>query len=169
MKYRLTDEKKEWCGHILHRIEAVKDFADVKAGEKGGWIEQEENLSQEDNCWVYDNARVCGDAQVCGDAWVYDNAQVFDNAQVCGNAWVCDDAEIKTPDDLIYIIGIGSCNRTTTVFRTKENGLRVSCGCFCGDLNEFAAKVKETHGDSKYAWEYMSFIETVKIHFKVKE
>lgn len=67
------------------------------------------------------------------------------------------------------IIGIGSCNRPTTVFRTKENGLRVSCGCFCGDLNEFAAKVKETHGDSKYAWEYMSFIETVKIHFKVKE
>lgn len=145
MKYRLTDEKKEWCGHILHRIEAVKDFADVKAGEKGGWIEQEENLSQEDNCWVYDNARVCGDAKVC------------------------DDAEIKTPDDLIHIIGIGSCNRPTTVFRTKENGLRVSCGCFCGDLNEFAAKVKETHGDSKYAWEYMSFIETVKIHFKVKE
>lgn len=24
MKYRLTDEQMEWCGHILHRIEAEK-------------------------------------------------------------------------------------------------------------------------------------------------
>ena len=46
-KYRLTEETKEWCGRTLHRIEALKDFGDVKAGDKGGWIEQEENLNQD--------------------------------------------------------------------------------------------------------------------------
>lgn len=29
-KYRLTDEKREWCGRTLYRIEALKDFANVK-------------------------------------------------------------------------------------------------------------------------------------------
>ena len=67
-KYRLTEETKEWCGHTLHRIEALKDFGDVKAGGKGGWIEQEENLNQDGDAWVYGNARVYGDAQVYGDA-----------------------------------------------------------------------------------------------------
>ena len=32
MKYKLTDETKEWAWRILHRIEALKDFGNVKAG-----------------------------------------------------------------------------------------------------------------------------------------
>ena len=46
MKYKLTDETKEWRGHILHRIECIDAFSNVCAGEKGGWIESESNLSQ---------------------------------------------------------------------------------------------------------------------------
>ena len=34
MKYRLTDETKVVSGHTLHRIEALKDFADVHKGDK---------------------------------------------------------------------------------------------------------------------------------------
>ena len=67
-KYKLTEETKEWYGHTLHRIEALKDFGNVKAGDKGGWIEKEENLSQDDNAEVYGDAWVYGDAEVCGDA-----------------------------------------------------------------------------------------------------
>ena len=44
-KYELIDETQEWNGRILHRIRALADFGDVKAGELGGWIEKEENLS----------------------------------------------------------------------------------------------------------------------------
>ena len=66
-KYKLTEETKEWCGHTLHRIEALKDFNDVKTGDKGGWIEKE-NLSQEGNAWVYGSACVYGEARVCGKA-----------------------------------------------------------------------------------------------------
>ena len=45
-KYRLTDETINVDGRILHRIEALKDFGNVKKGDKGGFVEKEENLSQ---------------------------------------------------------------------------------------------------------------------------
>ena len=136
MKYKLTDETKEWAWRILHRIEALKDFGNVKAGDKGGWIEKEDNISQDGDCWVYDDACVCGDA------------------------------DIKSKDDIIWLTGLGSENRTTTIFRTKEGGVRVACGCFSGDLAEFESRVKETHGDSKYAREYLALIGLAKIHFE---
>ena len=75
-KYRLTKTKKEWCGITLYQIKYLKDFADIKKGDLGGWIEKEDNLSQEDNALVSGDARVYGDAQVSG------------NARVSGNAWV---------------------------------------------------------------------------------
>ena len=186
MKYKLTEETKDFYGATLYRIEAVESFGNVKAGEKGGWIEKEENLSQAGDCWVcdnacmYGNARVYGNAQVCDnacvrgnacvcdDARVYGNAQVYDDACVYGNAQVYDDARITSDDDWLYVKGLGSVNRGTTVCRTKK-GVIVVCGCFCGDLDEFAAKVIATHGNSKYAREYLSFIEPVKIHFGLED
>ena len=44
-KYELTSETLLYVGHILHRIKAVKDFGSVKAGEFGGWIENEKKSS----------------------------------------------------------------------------------------------------------------------------
>lgn len=59
-KYKiLKDQYIEVCGKKLYRILALKDFDYIKAGDTGGYIENESNLSQ------YDNARVSGDAQVC--------------------------------------------------------------------------------------------------------
>ena len=164
MKYKLTDETKEWFGHILHRIEAEEDFGNVKAGDKGGWIEQEENLSQEDNCWVYGNARVCGDAYVSGNACVCGDACVSGNAWVRGYARVCGKATIESNADYICVQGMGSAYRVTTIYRGK-NGLEVVCGCFHGNLDEFEARVKETHGDNKFAREYLALIGLAKIHF----
>ena len=63
-KYKLTDETINVGGKKLCRIEALKDFGDVKKGDKGGFIEDEHNLSHDGNSWVYDNARVCGDAKI---------------------------------------------------------------------------------------------------------
>lgn len=143
-KYELTDETIVKYGSTLHRIKALKDFGNVKTGELGGYIESERNLSQEGNCWVYGNAKVCGNAWVCGDAWV------------CGNA------------DYITIKGLGSKYRNTTIFRTKEN-IAVKCGCFYGTLAEFVDKVKETHGNSKFAKEYLALIDLVKIHFELED
>ena len=88
-KYKLrTDLIKGNDGHILYRIESLKDFSNVKKGDLGGWVEKENNLSQEGNCWVYDNACVYDYAIVTN------NASVRDEASVYGNAWVCDNAKI---------------------------------------------------------------------------
>ena len=64
MKYKLTDETKEYFGRTLHRIVCVTEFANVAAGDLGGWIESEKNLDQSGNAWVSDNAQVSGNARV---------------------------------------------------------------------------------------------------------
>jgi len=94
-KYKLTKITKEWCGIRFYQIEALKDFNIVVKGEKGGWVEKEDNLSQDGDAWVYGDARVYGDAQVYGDAWVSGNAQVYGNARVYGDAWVYGDARVS--------------------------------------------------------------------------
>ena len=94
-KYELTSETKVFLGKTLYRIKALVQFGNVNAGDLGGWIEKEENLSQSGNAWVYGDARVSGDARVYGDASVSGNAWVYGNAEVSGNAWVYGNAEVS--------------------------------------------------------------------------
>ena len=66
-KYELTEETKTLAdGTVLHRIRALRGILrhGVKAGDIGGWIEKENNLSQYGDAWVYGDAEVCGDAKV---------------------------------------------------------------------------------------------------------
>ena len=99
-KYKLTDEIIDFEGRKLHRIEALKDFSDVKKGDKGGFVESEDNLSQDEDCWIHDDAIVCSSAKICDNAMVYgdtkvcDNAIIYGDARVFGNARVCDNAII---------------------------------------------------------------------------
>lgn len=57
-KYELTDATKVINGVTLHRIRALIDIPvhGVKAGDLGGWIEAERNLSQKGAAWVADEA-----------------------------------------------------------------------------------------------------------------
>ena len=87
-KYKLTKESIIYFGKPLYRIEALKDFGNVNKGDKGGYVQSEENLSQEEDCWISDNAKVFDSAVV------YNNAQVFDDAIVAGNAQVCGNAKV---------------------------------------------------------------------------
>ena len=150
-KFELTTESITFLGRTLFRIKALISFGNVKAGELGGYIEKEGNLSHEGNAWVCGDARVCGNAWVCGDA------------RVCGDAEVCGDADIAT------ISGFGSEYRTTTFFRTKNDEIAVKCGCFYGTLAEFREKVKETHGDNRYAKEYLMIADLMEMHFRGEE
>ena len=85
-KYKLTEENINYLGRTLYRIEALKDFGNIKKGDKGGFVESEANLSQEGNCWVYDNAKVYSNAKVLDNAAIVDNALVFGNARISNNA-----------------------------------------------------------------------------------
>jgi hypothetical protein len=85
-KYKLiitgTESTSE---NTLFRIVALKDFADVKAGDLGGWIQSENNLSQHGNCWVYHNSRVYGNAYVAGDAKIMGYASIGGSVYISGN------------------------------------------------------------------------------------
>ena len=148
-KFELTTDFKMYCGKKLFRIRALIDFGDVKAGDLGGYIEKEKNLSHNGNAWVYGNARVSGYARVSGDARVYDNARVSGNA------------------DILQITGLGTEHRPTTVFRA-EDGIKVACGCFLGDLGQFLERVKNTR-TGKVQKEYLKFAELVEIYFGKEE
>ena len=135
-KFELTAEfVTNVFGKKLFRIKALVAFGNVEKGELGGFIEKEDNLSHDDNAWVY------------GNAWVYDNARVYDNA------------------DYAVVTGFGRYFRATTFFRCKDKIIRVQCGCFYGDLAQFREIVKKTHGDSKYAKEYLAIADLMELHF----
>lgn len=93
-KYKLTGETISFDGASLYRIEAIKDFYDVKKGDKGGWVEHYGNLSHLGDCWVYHNAIVMGNAVVKGDAKVMDHAKISGNAIIDDNARVYDRARV---------------------------------------------------------------------------
>ena len=107
----LKNKLAEVNGRILHRIQAVKDFDDVKAGDKGGWVSGYHNLSQEGDCWVYDESKVFDEAivrdnaKIYGESEIYDNARILDNvfinnakiydkAEVCGNVFIFEKAKV---------------------------------------------------------------------------
>ena len=102
----LKEDSIEIDGVKLYRIQATKNLPQhyIAKGEKGGYIEKEDNLSDEawvgGNAKVYgyakvcekarisDNVEVCGNAYICGIAKVFEDVKVFENAEVCGNAQV---------------------------------------------------------------------------------
>ena len=174
-KFELTTNTKMVFGKKLFQIKALISFGDVEAGELGGYIEKEENLSQAGDAWVADNARVTGDARVTGNARVTDDAWVAGDARVAGDAWVAGNARVAgdawVADNASYtnIKGFGREYRTTTFFRCKDGKVRVRCGCFYGDLEEFRAIVKKTHGENKKAIEYLMIADLMELHFRSEE
>ena len=168
-KYELTTEYKEIGNIKLFRVKALTSFGNVKAGEIGGYIEKEDNLSQSGNAWVDGNARVDGNVWVIGNARVGDNAIVDGNAWVRGDAWVKGNAWVRGDEDYTIIKGFGRKYRNTTFFRQKDGSIGVVCGCFYGTLDEFRKKVRETHGESKYAKEYLMIADLMEMHFDRSE
>ena len=93
-KYKITDETIIYFGQVLKRIEALKDFSNVHKGDKGGYVETENNLSQEGDCWIYGEAKAFGFARIYDNAKIGDYACVFKYAKVSGNALICHNARI---------------------------------------------------------------------------
>ena len=116
-KFELTSEfNLNFFGRKFFRIKALVNIEryGVKAGDLGGWVEKEDNLSQSGNAWVSGDAKVYGNAEVSGDA------------------------------DYAVIKGFGTVYRPTTFFRCHDGEARVTCGCFYGTIDEFREQVKRT-------------------------
>lgn len=94
-KYELVkDQTINVDGRTLCRIRARKEFGDVKAGDLGGFVESEKNLSQEGECWVGGNAVAFDEAFVGGEARVFDSAVVGGHAKVIFRARVFENARV---------------------------------------------------------------------------
>ena len=70
-------------------------------------------------------------------------------------------------NDILIVGPLGSRSAYTQVYRT-DKGLFVKCGCFFGSIDDFANKVKETHGDNEHSKAYTRLIAYAKEHFEVK-
>lgn len=88
-KYEITDMAHP-RDPALHRIRAIRSVGEnVKAGDLGGYVQSEENLSQEmDAAWIFDDAVCCEEALVTG------SASLLDQATACGYALVSGTAEV---------------------------------------------------------------------------
>lgn len=94
-KYELVKEDTKNCwSATLYRVRYLSDFADIRAGDLGGYIEKEDNLLQDYNSRVRGNAIVAGNSRVDGNAIVTGNARVDGFAVVGNTAQVYDDAEV---------------------------------------------------------------------------
>ena len=154
-------------GKTLYRIKALINFDVVVAGSLGGYIEKEDNLAHSGNAWVSGNARVSGNAWVFGNAEVFGNACVSDdawvsgNARVYGNARVSGDALVSGNDDLVWFSNVGTEQGTLTVYKSKDDSLLATRGCFNGTVDEFLAKSAKVHNE-RIKREYQLLIEVAK-------
>lgn len=117
-KYEITDIAHEKYP-FLHRIRALRDIgSEVKAGDLGGFVECESNLSFEtgDDAWIFDNAIAAGEGCV-------DKGSVLrERAVVCGCAYASHGTEMfgdSRAEDDAYIRG----SRLSRCARVSGNGM----------------------------------------------
>ena len=138
-KYELVvDDTITLWGWKLFRIKALIRFGSVDAGDLGGYVCTEDNLSQE------------------GDAWVSGNAKVWGDAKVWGNAEVSGDAKVSDFGDVIVFKNHWSSGRHFTY--TKSNKMwRV--GCFYGTGQELIDKAyRDSEKSGNFYKAYVEFI-----------
>ena len=113
-KYEITSIAHEKYP-FLHRIRALRDIgSEVKAGDLGGFVEQEDNLSAKpgDDAWIFDDA-ICA-----GESSVDQGSTLRDRAVVCGHAYVSHGTEMSgdsRAEDDAYIRGarLSRCARAS--------------------------------------------------------
>lgn len=133
----------------LWQIEALCDFGNVKKGDRGGWIENETNLSKSGNAWVRGNAWICDDAQIRDNAQIRDDAYVCGNAQVCETAYVCGNAQIRDDAEIITLGMLDNYARFITATWSKDDCVKVRAGDFFGTIDAFQKAVLEEYGDGE--------------------
>ena len=182
-KYELTKETIEVDGRTLHRIVALKSFADVKEGDLGGYVESESNLSHYGECWIYGDARVGGSARVGGYARVVGDACVGGSACVggyacvggsarvggdaCVGGYACvegsarveGDARVESVRDIFICQNAISSGRSITYTRSNQ---RWVTGCFSGSGKELIDKAYQD-SDEKGKWceKLVQFVENL--------
>ncbi len=133
------------------------------------------NASMHDNACMYDNASIYDNASMYGNARMYDNARMHDNAKLTdtplyGNALLSHDAIVNHISDYITLGPALSSGQYTTAFIDARIGIRVTCGCFSGTIEEFISAIHETHAENFPAKaQYLAFAACIRAHFAARE
>ena len=155
-KFELTSETISHFGLRLYRIRALVSFGSVLAGENGGFVEKEENLSNDGDAWVYGNALVYGNARVSGNAWVSGNARVYGNARVSGDALVSGNALVSGD---AWVSGDAEASKTPIVlcglkFTITVSDKHLSAGCEIATFEEWRGRrgeeIAENHNEHDF-------------------
>ena len=107
-KYELTQNTFTIAMEDLYQIKALQDFGDVKAGDLGGYIKSEKNLSQKGDCWVYPGSFAYEDATITG------SSKILNGAHICGNA--------EIDDSIIKDVGTLVCDYSKVIRSTVKGG-----------------------------------------------
>lgn len=161
-KYEFTGETQEFNGRTLRRIRAVRRFGSVEAGDIGGWLESEDNLSHDGDCWVYNSARVYDNAQVYNSARVGDSARVYGSAWVGGSARVCDSAVVSGSAQVCGSAVVSEkCSRspltaqlTRHEITATDNHIRI--GCEVHTYKEWLMGYREIGAEAGYSKDEIS-------------
>lgn len=165
------------CGNARVSDEALVDEDAVICGNAliCGIARVSNNAKVYGNVRVYNSAVIENNAIICGDAKVFGGC-VSDDAVVCGDvsihhlSQILSNAEVRYNADYVVFHGFGPSSRSITAFRTKDNSVKIKCGCFLGGLDEFVAKVDSKYGDTFYGRVYKALAEVIKINFsRLKE
>lgn len=131
------------------------------------------------NARIYGHAKAYEEAQIHGEGCVYGYTEVYGHAEICGkelrvdgvkvgadalldgngyisnatidkvNAKFRGDAYITGNNDFMCFTNVGSRLDILTAYRTKHNGVRITVGCFFGDLAEFRKEVAKKNKESE--------------------
>ena len=128
LKYRLLlSDRCVIDGVTLYRIQALKDFGDVKAGDLGGYIADSSQLSQNGNCWIYSKSNklvsgrvienaiinslgsnrdsiINGDVFICGNSKILNDVDIFGSVDIFSSVISSKASKIKGFEDEITII-----------------------------------------------------------------
>lgn len=147
-KFKLIEYySMHYNGRDLYKIEALRDFGNIKKGDIGGWVEEEENLSHEGNCWISDDAKVYSNAKVSGNAHVYGLAEIHDNSDIYGNAIVGGHTEISGAVDICD--KVFACDHAKIFENARVSGNTQIYGNakICGDVSIHGNS--EIYGDAE--------------------
>lgn len=110
-----------------YRIRALVDIPlhDIEAGDLGGVVQKESNLSHNGDCWIKGNARVIGESVVEGNALVTNRAVVKGKSRIASNAVVEDFAEL----DCVSLMGSdiwisGKANIRFTIIHASDVAIK---------------------------------------------
>lgn len=142
-KYEMTTDFKEMnCGTKVYRIRALKNIEkhDVIAGQLGGFIEKESNLSQSvsDTSWVDDEAVVMGQTELVGSVLVKHNAVVEGDSKLFGHLIV------NEKSHLVDTYLIGENNQITENSRLFDVQLKGDSIHISGNANLYNIRTEDT-------------------------